>query len=60
MPLTLTCGERIMDEPASQCSLWQIGEVIEELLDQYEIDLSDSPIRLVELGATAEAFAVCA
>lgn len=60
MPLTLMCGEKLLDQAASQCSLWQIGEVVEELLEQYEIDLSESPTHAVGLGVSDDALAVCA
>ncbi|HJT33718.1 MAG TPA: hypothetical protein VJ783_16855 [Pirellulales bacterium] len=60
MPLALMCGEKLLDQSASQCSLWQIGEVVEELLEQYEIDLSESPMHAVELGVSDDALAVCA
>lgn len=60
MLLTLMCGEQLLDQSASKCSLWQIGEVVEELLEQYEIDLSDSPVPSIELGVSDDALAVCA
>lgn len=53
MPLTFVCAGTSLDQSASQCGIWQIGELVDELLDQYKIDLSNSPMPSFELGILA-------
>lgn len=53
-------GGTSLDPSAPRSGLWQIGEVVEELLEQYKIDLSEAPVPSIELIMPDGALAVCA
>ncbi|MGH7193131.1 MAG: hypothetical protein ACREJM_06295 [Candidatus Saccharimonadales bacterium] len=60
MPLSMTTDHECPGTYKSPGdSLWQIGEVVQELLDRYEIDLTEPPLRVAAFSVPDDALVAC-